>query len=113
MDIEGCEFEWIETLDIQNLKNIKQIVIEFHGIYDNSFGINFDQKLNCFRKITETHYLIHCHGNNWSKTLLRIPNVVELTFIRKSIIKRKNKFKSNNNSIKIYQRINRIKTTNY
>ena len=84
MDIEGSEFEWLNVLDLKNLSSFKQLVIEFHGITDDSYGCLFDFKLKCLQKLCLTHNLIHAHGNNHSQAISNIPTVIELTFIRKS-----------------------------
>ena len=83
MDIEGGEYPWISKLNRNNLLKFKQIVIEFHGINDDSWGFNYLTKLECFKKLQETHYLIHAHGNNCSGTTDKIPDVIELTYINK------------------------------
>ena len=83
MDIEGCEYDWLLSLTEENLSKFKQIVIEFHGINDNSWGTNYDKKMECFKLLTNTHYIIHAHGNNHSGTQNKIPDVIELTYLRK------------------------------
>lgn len=93
MDIEGSEWEWLKTLDKFALNKMSQIVIEFHGItndsYHNnfnfmSFNTNIQEKIDCLKQLNETHYIIHAHGNNADKTSYNgIPNVIELTFINK------------------------------
>jgi FkbM family methyltransferase len=83
MDIEGSEYEWINYITQQQLQKFKQIVIEFHGINDDSWGTNYIDKIYCLNKLSNTHYLIHVHGNNFSKTTNSIPDVIELTYIRK------------------------------
>ena len=57
--------------------------MEFHGINDNSWGALYNDKINCFKKLSTTHYLVHIHGNNNSGVQNGIPDVVEATFIRK------------------------------
>jgi hypothetical protein len=83
MDIEGAEFNWIYSLNISQLCKFKQIVIEFHGITDDTWGFYFNDKIKCLEKLTHTHYLIHAHGNNYSYSNNNIPNVIELTYINK------------------------------
>jgi len=83
MDIEGSEFSWLLSLSEDRLNKFKQIVIEFHGINDNSWDCNYDDKLKCLKKIADTHYIIHAHGNNYSSCINNIPDVIELTYIRK------------------------------
>ena len=64
----------------------KQIVIEFHGIYDNTWIALLEDKIECFEKLTITHYLIHIHGNNNSEcNSSGLPSVIEATYIRKDI----------------------------
>ncbi len=86
MDIEGHEFPWLNSLTEEQLNKFKQIVIEFHGIHDNSWNTNLSDKIDCFRKLSKTHYAIHIHGNNWDGITNRIPNVIEVTYIRKNVI---------------------------
>jgi len=78
------------NIGVEELLNIKQIVIELHGVNDDSWGTTLTNKLNCLKKINSTHYLIHAHGNNNGGTTLvknrPIPDVIELTFIRKDTL---------------------------
>lgn len=85
MDIEGGEYPWLLSLSSENLKSFKQMVFEFHGINDNSWNTSYEDKIKCFKKLSETHYIIHAHGNNHGKLTGKIPNVIELTYIRKDI----------------------------
>ena len=85
MDIEGGEIPWILSLNNNQLNKFKQIVIEFHGINDDSWGSSLNDKITCFEKLASTHYLIHAHGNNHSSTQNNIPDVIELTYIHKSL----------------------------
>lgn len=87
MDIEGGEFPWLLSLTEENLNSFKQIVMEIHGINDDSFNCNYDNKINCLQKLSNTHYLVHAHGNNHGKLTGNIPNVIELTYIRKNLYK--------------------------
>ena len=84
MDIEGCEYDWLLSLSEENLSKFKQIVIEFHGINDDSWGKNYDKKIECLKLLSNTHYIIHAHGNNCSGTQNNIPDVIELTYLRKN-----------------------------
>jgi hypothetical protein len=86
MDIEGGEYDWLNSLTIQDLLKFKQITIEFHFINDNSLGINHSDKINCFKKLFETHYIIHIHANNVCGKHNNIPNVIEVTYIRKDCV---------------------------
>ena len=86
MDIEGHEYPWLNSLTEKQLNKFKQIVIEFHGIHDNSWNTNLSDKIDCFRKLSKTHYAIHIHGNNFDGITNNIPNVIEVTYIRKNAI---------------------------
>jgi len=84
MDIESCEYPWLLTLDTNKLNKFKQIVIEFHGI-NNSCNIKHSDKIECFKKIHETHYIIHIHGNNYGSLTKNIPDTIEVTYLRKDL----------------------------
>ena len=87
MDIDGGEYPWLLSLDESQLSKCKQIVIEFHGIRDNSLGCDYDNKIKCLEKLANTHYIIHAHGNNYGAVIDKIPNVIELTYVNKSCFK--------------------------
>ena len=98
MDIEGSEFNWIDYCTTEQLKKFSQIVIEIHWPFDN-------YRCNLLKKLAETHYLIHVHGNNYNAknipshlpcgrsdsgfiTINKIdfPEVFEATYIRKDLL---------------------------
>jgi hypothetical protein len=87
MDIEGGEYPWI--LHENNLNNFKQIVLEFHGITNDSWNNTTNVKascsdiLKCLEKLNKTHYIVHVHGNNFSPVVNSIPDVIELTYVNK------------------------------
>jgi hypothetical protein len=86
MDIEGDEFLWLDSLSSEDLNKFKQITCEFHGILDDSF-YDLNTKSRCFKKLYDTHYLVHAHGNNYAPTIKinnkEFPTVIELTYVRK------------------------------
>ena len=87
MDIEGGEYPWLMRMTADDLRKIKQLVIEFHGITGvgaADWGCSFDMKWDCIKKLSETHYFVHAHGNNHSHVVSGIPDVIELTCIEKS-----------------------------
>lgn len=84
MDIEGGEYPWITSIDEEQLSKFKQIVIEFHGITDDSWGCKNDDKIKCLEKLAKTHYMVHAHGNNYGPVVNNIPDVIELTYVNKS-----------------------------
>jgi Methyltransferase FkbM domain len=96
MDIEGGEYPWLRALSVEQLQRFRQIIIEVHGCNDDSWGTTWSDKLECLKKLSTTHFLVHAHGNNFSgiKVYLdmdsngqchnmTIPDVLELTYIRK------------------------------
>jgi FkbM family methyltransferase len=58
MDIEGSEFNWIDSMTKEELENFSQIVLEVHWPFDV-------YRMNMLKKLNETHYIIHIHGNNY------------------------------------------------
>ncbi len=83
MDIESGEFPWLMWISLEQLQKFKQIVIELHSI-TSDHEYNNSTKMACLRKLCETHYLIHAHGNNGCFEFGGIPAVIELTFVRKT-----------------------------
>jgi hypothetical protein len=101
MDIEGCEFDWLESTTPEELRKFSQIVIEVHWPFDK-------YRWNNLNKLNETHYLVHIHGNNYCDdnlgfkmgrpdggyitinnpdlTKARLPDVFEATFVRKDLV---------------------------
>ena len=86
MDIEGGEYNWLLNIDEEQLLKFKQIVIEFHGINDNSWSCLLSNKIKCFEKLNKTHYIIHAHGNSYGGVTNKIPDVIELTYISKQYV---------------------------
>ena len=83
MDIEGGEYQWLLVLDEEKLNNFKQIVIEFHGITNDGWNCNYNDKIKCLEKLSKTHYIVHAHGNNHGPVSNNIPDVIELTYVNK------------------------------
>ena len=76
IDIEGDEFEILKNINLYSEK-IHTLIVEFHDL---------DKKLNNFEKlikyINEKFYIIHIHGNNYSKCGTNgVPNTLEITFL--------------------------------
>lgn len=84
MDIEGAEWEALDSVSSELLSNFIQISLELHGI------CNLEHKekiLRTLQKISLTHQAIWVHGNNADKAEIAneilIPNLIEVTYIRK------------------------------
>lgn len=86
MDVEGGEYPWLQSMDEEQLSSFKQIVIEFHGITNDGWGCPYRNKVECLKKLANTHYLIHAHGNNHGPVTNKIPDVIELTYIHKKCV---------------------------
>lgn len=87
LDIEGAEFDYINSLSNKQLNKINQIFLEVHWL-DKLNDLSFFEKLN------QNHILIHAHGNNcglkiterdkfFSCSGVLIPKVLELTYLHK------------------------------
>ena len=84
IDIEGGEYPWLLNIDEIQLNKFKQIVIEFHGITNDGWNCNYNDKVKCLEKLTKTHYLVHAHGHNYGEVVNNIPNVIEFTYVNKN-----------------------------
>lgn len=88
VDVEVCEYEWLEHTDVQELANITTgIVLEVHWIHDEYVREKF---ISCIEELNKYFYLCHIHGNNYASTFnyegSEIPIVLELTFVPKSLV---------------------------
>jgi hypothetical protein len=62
MDIEGHEFEWLDSLSTADMLKIKQIVIEIH--LSESPSEQLQKQRRALSRLAYTHVLLHAHGNN-------------------------------------------------
>ena len=98
MDIEGGEYTWINDMETELLQSFKQMVIEFHDVNTNKMSFipctnasqgRLDFKQRCFKKVVDTHYVVHAHGNNCSTATViddnLVPNILEITYVRKNL----------------------------
>lgn len=91
IDIEGGEFDAFKNVEKEDLTRFSVIVIEIHGlsrILDLDSGIKEIEDL--LRKLNLEHVCVHAHANNIAGAFFyigyRLPNLVELTFVRKEFI---------------------------
>ena len=92
MDIEGHEYNALNSISRKNLDRFRIIVIEFHYTFDWIFKHNWDwQYEKIFSKILENHSVVHTHPNNaggqFSYAGINYPNLMEITFLRKDRIR--------------------------
>lgn len=84
MDIEGAEWEILETLSPKDLSRFKQIIIEFHNL---GFSAS---KAKLLEKLRQTHSPIHLHYNNNVHHVHYIPalgflysdELIEVSYVR-------------------------------
>jgi len=85
MDIETGENDWINGITDEQLNSIKQIVIEIHFDLFEKFT---PERWNIIQRLSNTHYLVHVHGNNCVSLMslngVILPEVIECVYIRKS-----------------------------
>ena len=95
MDIEGSEYEVINSASEKNLKRIKILIIELHHLEFLSNEIFFENFQSTLKKIANYFEICHIHPNNCcgiSKVKNVIfPNVLEITFLNKDFVKTKDK----------------------
>ena len=102
IDIEGHEFNVLPGVIEKYMNKVKQLVIEIHtpgdimkhpdyfrGLthFDHSFMFNMLKDLN------KTHTMVHFHANNGCDSHMvdgiKLPNVIECTYIRNDFVKEK------------------------
>lgn len=99
IDIEGHEFRLFPTFSENQMKKIKQLVLEIHSPGDMKLHPNYFKDLSdithsvmieFLKKINETHTLVHLHPNNGCATYyvddVHLPNVFECTYIRNDFV---------------------------
>jgi hypothetical protein len=78
LDIEEGEYDLIRSISDDNLKKIKQLVIEIHFPFT-------DDRWDLLNRLSKYHKLVHIHGNNCEGTKLyngiQVPHVFECTYI--------------------------------
>jgi hypothetical protein len=93
MDIEGYEWEVLNSTAVADLDRFEQIVIEFHGVTDLRFLTTFEIMYECFRKLNVNHAPIVVHANNFGSYRILgnvpVPEVIEVTYLHR---KRLNQF---------------------
>jgi hypothetical protein len=94
MDIEGMEYETILSLSKKNIDYFRILVIEFHNLREIKNKFFFKIVLSTFEKLLENFIICHIHPNNSCGinyiSNVPIPNAIEVSFIRKDRVKKKN-----------------------
>ena len=86
MDIEGAEFETLLSASADLLAQFRIMNIEFHSLQELFNRPYFELASRVFRKLLQTHGVVHIHPNNCCGSIksggLEVPRVAELTFYR-------------------------------
>tara|TARA_B100000767_G_C19740437_1_gene525924 strand:- start:182 stop:976 length:795 start_codon:yes stop_codon:yes gene_type:complete len=92
LDIEKSEYEVINSIDENILKNFKILIIEFHGlemIGEESF---YQKLLSVKNKILKNFLSVHIHPNNCcgihNVRKFKVPSVLEVTYLNKAVAKK-------------------------
>lgn len=84
MDVEGAEWECIESTPEDVFNKFDQLVFEMHGITDES---NRTKIVSSIKKISRTHQLVWIHGNNYSKAEqadgIIVPDCIEVLYLNR------------------------------
>ena len=88
IDIEGSEWDFFKNISEVDINKFKQIILEVHWMVEIE-GVKIpDFRIDVIEKINKTHQIVALHPNNYSKTVnvagLVVPQVLEITFLRKS-----------------------------
>jgi len=97
MDIEGGEYDVLIDTSKELMKRFRILVIEFHN-FNSIFSTTGFTLINaCFMKLKQDFEIVHIHPNNTSCLVeyedFIVPEVIELTFLRKDRICKKNETK--------------------
>lgn len=86
MDIEGAEYETLLNASSELLSQFRIMVVEFHmldALWSSAF---FRVAAATFRRLAQTHRVVHLHPNNCCGAVTRdnlvIPRVMEFTYLR-------------------------------
>jgi hypothetical protein len=89
MDIEGAEWQVLESVSRDTLNKFRILVIEFHSLHHIFLQFSYERILNLFEKLMADFFVVHFHPNNndglCSQFGINIPPTVEITFLRKDL----------------------------
>lgn len=92
MDIEGAEYDVLESTSLQVLKRFRIMVIEFHGAlpirYSKTANVTaFNSMVSSIKKLSSIFAIVHIHVNNACSYInfrgKRFYSVMEFTFYRR------------------------------
>ena len=90
IDIEGAEWEILNSLSRSVLDRVDQIVIEFHGLFEVVRNqVKFESALRTLRLVSSDFYTINVNPNNWGNAQvlhgITFPDVIEVSYLRKDL----------------------------
>jgi hypothetical protein len=90
MDIEGAEYLNLRNTPSEILRRFRIVIIELHNLQACNYPEDFDDSLGPTLELLDKHFVcVHSHPNNCcgdfilQHSALNIPNVVEVTFLRR------------------------------
>lgn len=88
MDVEGAEWDFLETVKSETLNQFDQIIFEFHGLVLGMNVVKSGRFISCLRKLNQTHQAIHVHGHNGDAAIkleeMIFPNELEVTYANRA-----------------------------
>lgn len=87
IDTEGAEYNFFNFIQIEKMKNVVGMVVEFHELQNENLRKQFKQILI---KLQDLYDITHIHGNNYTPLLefngdYRFPSTPEISFLRKDL----------------------------
>ena len=96
IDIEGGEYELLHAITEGNLDRFKIVVIELHNLNAINHRVFYRYFVSCMKKIKKNFEVFYLQPNNCSGISkfngIVFPKILEITFLNKSVIKKKEKF---------------------
>ena len=88
-DIEGAEYDVLDSLDPEALRRFDVIVCEFHQLDRLLETPFYDTARRCLTTLTRFHAPVHLHANNYAPVSMvagiPVPTVLELSFLRRDL----------------------------
>ena len=87
MDIEGAEWDVLDSISRETLLKFRVLVIEFHSLHFLFFRFSFERIKKIFELLLNDFYIVHYHPNNNDGLQeflgLKISPTAEITFLRR------------------------------
>ncbi len=87
MDVEGAEWDFLDTVQVKTLRQFDQIILELHNLVRACGQDDIIKRLNALNKLNKTHQIVHLHANNTGYILQMnghtIPDVLEVTYVNR------------------------------